>query len=284
MKAAEFAYERPETLQEALGLLSQRAVEVRVIAGGQSLMPMMNFRLATPEVLVDLNSIDDLNFVRAAGETIEIGAMTRFAQLEAFALVAAQLPLVSKVLPHIGHPAIRNRGTIGGSIALADPAAEMPAVLLALNARIHAVSQEGAREIAADDFFLGPYETSLAPGEIIQMIAFPKSQPDSRSGFCEIARRHGDYAMAGAVVNVASTEPVREARIALFGVSGGRPLRATSAESTLNGQSLRDDSACEAVIDKLDELDFCGDLNAAADTKRHLAKVVLRRALRDIEI
>jgi carbon-monoxide dehydrogenase medium subunit len=281
LKAADFAYAQPQTLEDALSLLSCDDKEVRAIAGGQSLMPMMNFRLAAPEVLVDLNKLDEISFVRDAGGAIEIGAMTRFAELEASELIAAELPLIAMALPYIAHPAIRNRGTIGGSVALADPAAEMPAILLALDAHIHAISQAGGREIAAADFFRGPYDTALCASEIVQMISFPKSGPSSKYGFYELARRHGDYAMAGAAVALSNAEPVKNSRIALFGAFD-RALRATSAEAAIDGRSLSDAAALQNAIRKLDELDFVGDLNAGIDTKRHLAKVTLRRALEGI--
>jgi carbon-monoxide dehydrogenase medium subunit len=281
MKPPDFAYERPETLDEALALLGADDGEARPLAGGQSLMPMMNFRLAAPDCLVDLNGIAGLTGIGEEGEAIRIGAMTRYAALERSDLVAEHLPLVKSALPHIAHPAIRNRGTIGGSVALADPAAEMPAVLLALGATIVAVSAAGERSIAADDFFLGLYETALKPGEIVSAVSIPKAGAGSHYAFQELARRHGDYAMAGVAVAASSAEPLSGLRIALFGVSD-RTLRATGAEDALNGSAAGDQSALDSAISSLDAVEFHGDLNASAATKRHLAGVLLRRAIAEL--
>jgi carbon-monoxide dehydrogenase medium subunit len=282
MKPPDFDYERPATLDEALSLLGASGGEARPLAGGQSLMPMMNFRLAGPDVLVDLNGIDELAGIADDGDAIRIGAMTRYAALERSELVARHLPLVTRALPHIAHPAIRNRGTIGGSVGLADPAAEMPAVLLALGATIIAVSGAGERAIAADDFFLGLYETALRPGEIVKAVSVPKAGGADRFAFQELARRHGDYAMAGVALAVSGTDPLSGLRLALFGVCD-RAIRAIGAEDSLNGQAAGDDAALERAADALGAMDFDGDLNATADTKRHLAKVLLKRAVRELQ-
>ena len=281
MKAADFSYECPPSLTEALTLLSEAGVDTRPLAGGQSLMPMMNFRLAQPERLLDLNRIEELSFIRENGDAIEIGAMTRLAELEKSPLVAAHLPLFKKALPYIAHPAIRNRGTIGGSIALADPAAEMPALALALDAQVHVTASSGNREIHSQDCFLGPYETALADDELISMISFPKSAADQRFAFYEVARRHGDYAMAGVAVAVQGKQPITQARIAFFGVSD-RAVRATSCEAALAGQAISDQAAVAAAIEHVGELTFFGDLQADAGTKQHLSRVVLKRALAEL--
>lgn len=280
MKAADFAYERPSSLDEALALLAESGMDTSPLAGGQSLMPMMNFRLAQPERLVDLNDIQELNFIRENDRSIEIGAMTRMADLDNSPLLATHLPLVKRALPYIAHPAVRNRGTIGGSIALADPAAELPALALALDALIHAASHTGKREIRARDLFLGPYETALAEGELITMISFPKSSADQKFAFCEIARRHGDYAMAGVAVALTG-QPITDARIAYFGVSD-RPVRATASETALTGRTVTDRDAVAATIERVGELTFYAGLNGDADTKRHYSGVVLKRALAEL--
>lgn len=209
MKAADFDYTKPRTVDEALAILANHGGEVRPIAGGQSLMPMMNFRLAQPDMLLDLNALEELQGIRDGGDCIIIGAMTRYRALECSALIGTHLPLVATALPHIAHAAIRNRGTIGGSIALADPAAEMPALMLALEATITVVSTRGARHIAADDFFLGLYETALADDEIITEICVPKAGLVARFAFHELARRHGDYAMVGIAMTAQQIEPYR---------------------------------------------------------------------------
>jgi len=189
MKAADFRYESPATLADALALLADDDLDVAVLAGGQSLMPMMNFRLVQPEMVVDLNRIDGLDGVSAAGGHLRIGAMTRYAALERAPLVARHAPLIAMALPHVAHPAIRNRGTIGGSVALADPAAEMPALMLALGAEIEIAGPGGERLVAADEFFFGLYETALDEGELITALRVPDAAPGDSFGFHEIARR-----------------------------------------------------------------------------------------------
>ena len=201
MKAPDFRYERPASVEAALALLADDAIEAAPLAGGQSLMPMMNFRVAAPEMLVDLNALDGLAGVTVADGWLEIGAMTRWRTLETSDEVARAAPLVAKALPHIAHPAIRNRGTIGGSVALADPAAEIPAVIVAMGGEVVLRGQGGARTLGAADFFRGVYETAREPGELVTaMTACRWRAPGTRTGFCELARRHGDYAMAGCCV------------------------------------------------------------------------------------
>lgn len=275
MKPAEFTYERPGDLGEALALLGNPDIDASPLAGGQSLMPMMNFRMAQPKTLVDLNGLEELRGIRLDGGVLRIGAMTRYAELAASDEVRRHAPLIGLALPHIAHAAIRNRGTIGGSVSLADPAAEMPALMLALAARITVQSAAGERTIAADDFFLGLYETALEPGELVTEIALPQASVSQRCGFYELARRHGDYAMAGVAVTAEATE---QHRVAFFGVSD-RAVRAKGAETALDGQPAGDPQALEAAVAALDEIEFSADLNGAEATKRHLAGVVLKRAL-----
>lgn len=235
-------------------------------------MPMMNFRLASPETLVDLNAIEDLRGISVANGTVTIGAMTRYVELAESDIIAAQIPLFRMALPHIAHAAIRNRGTIGGSVALADPAAEMPALMLALGAMIEVEGAGGKRTIAADDFFLGLYETALNEAELVTAISIPKSGPGDRFGFHELARRHGDYAMAGVAIAIRA----RAIRIAFFGIAD-RAIRATGAEAAL--ASGISEASVRTAIGRLDKLAFDGDLNAEAGTKRYLAGVVLKRAI-----
>jgi len=281
LKAVEFAYECPHTLSEALAILSEPDIETRPIAGGQSLMPMMNFRLAQPDRLLDLNRLTELSFIRENGDMIEIGAMTRLVQLEKSAQIAEHLPVITAALPHIAHPAIRNRGTIGGSVALADPAAELPALLLALDARIYAVSQSDERVIDAGAFFLGPYETALAPTEILQMIAIPKPGASRKFAFQEVARRHGDYAMAGVAVLCDVGQYYADPIVAFFGVSD-RVVRAPSVEAALDGQAVNDQQAIDAAVERVGDIAFNGDLHTGPEAKRHLAGVILRRALAEL--
>jgi carbon-monoxide dehydrogenase medium subunit len=278
MKAADFEYHRPRGLEEALALLADTDRMAMPLAGGQSLMPMMNFRVAMPELLVDLGDLQELRFIRDAGEAVELGAMARWSDLMASRLIAVEVPLLALALPEIAHPAIRNRGTIGGSVALADPAAEAPAVLLALGAEITLRGAAGERVIAADDFFLGHYETARQPDELVLTIRLPKAGA-RRFGFHEIGRRHGDFAIAGAAVAL-SVDGGRIAapRIALFGVAD-RALRASGAEAALDGAATGDAGAIAAAVAALEEIDFSGDIHASAPMRRHLAGVAVKRAL-----
>lgn len=266
MKAADFRYERPANLAQALHLLQDTDQDVMALAGGQSLMPMMNFRLAAPDVLVDLNDLEELRGVSRAGDHVRIGAMTRYAELAASDVIAANLPLVARALPEIAHSAIRNRGTIGGSVALADPAAEMPALLLALDGEIELANAQQTRSVMADEFFLGLYETDRQAEEIITAISVPVQQ--GQFGFHEIARRHGDYAMAGVALTVNQA-----VRIAFFGVSD-KAVRAPQAEAIL----ADDPTGIEEAINALDDIEFHGDLNGDGALKQRWAGVVLRRA------
>ena len=278
MKAPDFRYERPGSLGDALALLADDSVEATPIAGGQSLMPMMNFRMAAPEVLVDLGALTELQGISASGGWLEIGAMTRYRDLAASEEVARHAPLMARALPHVAHPAIRNRGTLGGSVALADPAAEMPAVLLALGGEIVLHGPAGQRTVAADDFFTGLYQTTREENELVTAIRVPCAAEGARAGFHELARRHGDYAMAGCCV--AASGDLAQVRIALFAVSD-RPVRAAGAEIALAGSDGGPEALAGAVA-ALETLDFDGDINAAPETKRHLAGVALTRAWKEV--
>ncbi|RZW11845.1 MAG: xanthine dehydrogenase family protein subunit M [Rhodobacteraceae bacterium] len=276
MKAPDFQYQRPRSLDDALALLAEG--DGTPLAGGQSLMPMMNFRIAAPEVLVDLNGIEDLAGIQVSDGWIRIGAMTRYRTLEDADEIAEGAPLVARALPFIAHPAIRNRGTVGGSCALADPAAELPALLLALGAEVGLQSRTGTRRVSADDFFLGLYETARSEDELVVAIHLPVQGAGQRIGFHEITRRHGDYAMAGCAI-VASGD-LSDVRIALFGVSD-RALRATAAEAALAG-SKGDDAAVQAAVEALGDIEFSEDMHAGAATKQHLAGVALKRAWQEV--
>lgn len=277
MKAPDFAYERPTSLSDALALLADSSRDAMPLAGGQSLVPMMNFRVARPDLLVDLNAVPEIRGICAGDGTVEIGAMTRYAEIMGDADTMAQVPLFAKALPHVAHAAIRNRGTIGGSVSLADPAAEMPALLLALDAHIVTAGSGGSRRIAASEFFVGLYETALEPGELVTHISIPVAGEGARFGFHELARRHGDYAMAGVAV-AAKGNPMQDVRVAFFSVAD-RALRAGGAEAALTGKAPDDAEAIAAAVESLGEIDFAGDLNGDAAAKRHWAGTVLKRAL-----
>lgn len=281
MKPSRFRYFLPRTVDEAVQLLAEQGEEARVLAGGQSLMPLMNMRLARPTALVDLNEIGALAYVRTWDGGLALGAMTRDADLERDTLAAERLPLLIEAARYVGHPAIRNRSTVGGSAAHADPAAELPAVLLALDAELEARNANGSRVIAARDFFQGPFQTILMPGEILTEVRVPGLPPRSGSAFMEFARREGDYALAGvaAVVSLDEDGSIASARLGLCSV-GQSPVRPTGAEALLKGRQPDAETwqaAADAVIAALN--DTPSDIHGSADYRRHLAGVMTRRAL-----
>jgi carbon-monoxide dehydrogenase medium subunit len=264
MKAPRFAYARPASVAEALALLDRHKDDARVLAGGQSLVPMLNFRVAAPKILVDINRIAGLAGIRVTKTHVRVGALTRHAELERSPEIAKHLPLIASAVPHIAHPAIRNRGTLGGSLALADPAAELPACALALGATIVVAGKKGERRIAAEDFFKGLYATALKTGELLVAAEFPVAKPGDASAFGELARRHGDYAMVG----VAAYGSKRSLRAAFFGV-GDRP------------EVLEADTV-EGVLAKVTGLEARADLHASTATKLHLAKMLAGRVLKGL--
>lgn len=287
MKAAEFEYFRPRTVDEVLGLLAERGEDAKLIAGGQSLMPAMNMRLAQPAVLVDLNHVEGLDDIALAGERLRIGALARHAALGRSDLVARHAPLLAEAAPHIAHEAIRNRGTLGGSLATADPASEWPACCLALGARLHLCSRRGERTVAADEFFQGVYQTAMEPDELLLAIDVPIVGKDERSGFAELARRKGDYALAGLAaygqVRGRGSQGQGEARfhdlrLAFFAVSD-RPVLARRAAAALEGQPLTPDTLREAQRALDDDVQPMADLYTSSATKAHLARVLLARVL-----
>jgi CO/xanthine dehydrogenase FAD-binding subunit len=281
MKPAPFEYFRPKSLDEALSLLAQHGPDAKPLAGGQSLIPAMNFRLATPAVLVDLNGLGELSYITDASGEVRIGGMTRQRALERSRLVSEHAPLVAETMPHIAHPAIRNRGTIGGSLAHADPAAELPAVMLALTASVMVSSRSGTREVQADDFFVGLFSTAVQPGELLTEIRIPPAPKRSGVAFQEISRRHGDFALVGvaAVVQLDDKGDCAAARIALFSV-GDRPVLAERAAKALTGQPPSAESiraAADAAA--MRDIDPPTDIHASARYRRQLANVLTRRVL-----
>jgi CO/xanthine dehydrogenase FAD-binding subunit len=245
VKPPPFAYHAPPSIEEALPLLGDDST---VLAGGQSLVPLLNLRLARPEVVIDINGIAELGYIRADDGPLRIGAMTRQAALERSELIARRWPLLSLAVRHVGHPQIRSRGTVGGSVAHADPAAELPAALIALDARIHLRSGAGPRAVDASEFFLGPLYTVRQPDELLVEIEVPAQAEGAGSGFAEHARTHGDFATAGAAAVVAPGG----ARIALFG-AGPAPARAEAAERALAEGASSSEAAALAAQDVQDE-------------------------------
>ena len=270
MKPAPFAYVKAKSLDDALELLSQP--EARLLAGGQSLMATLNMRLSAPKLLIDLNGIAGLGGIAVKNSAVEIGTMTRHAEAAHSPDIARHAPLIALAMPHIGHAAIRNRGTLGGSIAFADPAAELPACLLALDGEVEITGQTGTRTVKADDFFKGLFETALGSRDVLTAIRLPAATATTRVGFAEFARRHGDYAMVGlAATAKADGKALSDVRLAYFGV-GNTPVRAKKAEAALAGGSIDD-----AVKVLASDLDPSADVQATAATKMHLAGVLLRR-------
>ena len=269
MKPAPFAYRRARSPEEAVALLGEHA-DSRLLAGGQSLIATLNMRLSAPTLLIDINGIGGLDGITSKNGKVEIGALVRHTQAERSAEIAKTAPLIARALPHIGHTAIRNRGTLGGSIAFADPAAELPACLLALDGEVEATGPKGKRTIMAGDFFRDLFETALAPDEMITAIRVPAAGKDTRVGFAELARRHGDYAIVGLAASArANGKGLADVRLAYFGV-GNTPLRAAKAESALADGDI--DGAVAAL-----ELAPHDDVQASGAVKKHLAGVLLRR-------
>lgn len=280
MKPVDFTLHRPETLAEAVTILAEHPDDSKVLAGGQSLVPLLNFRLARPEHVVDLSRISSLAMLRRTADELVIGAMVRQAQAEASPAVAEYAPLLRAALPNIAHPPIRNRGTIGGSIAHADPAAELPSVARALDATLVALGPQGRREIAAADFFLANLTTTLASDEILVEIRFAKASPRTGAAFEEVSRRQGDFAIvgAGAQLSVADDRTVADARICLTGVDR-TPYRAVAAEQLLIGHALSDELLAEAAESTRRNLEPSGDLHASAAYRRDVAGEVLARSV-----
>ncbi|HEX9463441.1 MAG TPA: xanthine dehydrogenase family protein subunit M [Alphaproteobacteria bacterium] len=282
MKPAPFAYAKPSSLDQVFDLLDRHGESARLLAGGQSLVPTLAFRLSTPSLLIDLGGIPGLSGISVSAGVVRIGAMTRHAALDRSKDIARHLPLLAQAVPHIGHPAIRNRGTIGGSLAFADPAAELPACAVALDARLVLAGRGGRRVVTARNFFKGLYETDLRLGEVLVAVEFPALDLGYRSRFAELARRHGDYAMVGlAAHGRVDGERVQDVRLAFFGV-GAKPVLATRAIKELEGQTLSPTALALAGEALGEDLDPPDDLNGSGKTKLHLARVMLTRTLREM--
>jgi carbon-monoxide dehydrogenase medium subunit len=281
MKPPAFEYVDPGSVGEAVSLLQEHEGEAKLLAGGQSLMPLLNMRMARPSLLVDLAKVRELAYVREADGELAIGAMTSKRAVEDSALVRSRGPLLHAATLLIGHPQIRNRGTVGGSLAHADPAAEYPAVAVALDAKLRAVGPTGERTIAASDFFLTYLTTALEPAEILTEVRFPALTNGTGWSIQEITRRHGDFAMAGIATTVDLDKRGRcsGARIVLFGV-GATALRARGAEQVLMGEKPGEkvfEQAAHQVGEEVEEP--LSDVHASAEYRRHLAQVLTRRAL-----
>ena len=282
MKPAPFEYHAPASLEEALFILHNSGGEAKILAGGQSLVPAMNFRVVQPSVLIDLNRVPELGYVHEDGECLRIGAMTRERQLEFDESIVKRTPLLHEAAPHIAHPQIRNRGTIGGSIVNADPAAELPVLMLASQARLKARSASAERWIEAKEFFVGMFTTALEPDEILVEIELPFMPPRTGWSFLEVAPRAGDYAMMGvaALVTLDDAGKCKEAKLVYLNAGDG-PVDAREAAQLLQGQSLNEElieSAAQTASGQ--EINPFGNIHASVEYQRHLANVLTRKALK----
>ncbi len=281
MKPAPFQYHAPSRLEEVLKLLAAHGDEAKVLAGGQSLVPTMNFRLAQPAVLIDLNRVEGLDGIREDDDgRLRIGAMARQRAVERSPLVAERAPLVHETMPYIAHPQIRNRGTFGGSIAHADPAAELPAVMLALRAQLLLRSRRGERRLTASEFFTGLFETALEPDEILAEVVLPSLPPATGWAFAEVSRRHGDYALVGAAAVVTLDGDVcTDARLTFLSVGEG-PTEAAQAAAGLRGQNLTEATVTAAAETAANvDIDPPSDIHASEAYRRHLAGVLTKQVV-----
>ena len=279
MKPAAFVFLRATSLESALALLHEHP-DAKPLAGGQSLIPAMNFRVACPSALVDLNAVRELEEISRTPEGgLRIGAMTRHVSVERSELVREFAPLLHEAMPHVAHPQIRSRGTLGGSLAHADPSAELPAVMVALSARFCLQSRAGERWVAAGEFFTGLFATALVPGELLTAVEIPARAANSGSAFLEIARRHGDYALAGVAAQVVLDASGRfaAARVALLSVGDGPELATVGA--SLVGEETSTAVIAAAAESVRGEVDPPTDIHASAEYRRQLASVLTRRAL-----
>jgi carbon-monoxide dehydrogenase medium subunit len=281
MKPAPFKYIAATSLEHALALKGEHGDDAKFLAGGQSLMPTMNFRLAQPAILIDLNRIEGLGVIRPgdAGGA-RIGALTRYRTLERDSGFAQMFPLIAEALPHIAHPQIRNRGTIGGNLSHADPASELPAIMVALSARFRIQAAKQERWVEASDFFLGALTTDLQPDEMLVEVELPLSKPRTGSCFMEIARRRGDFAIAGvaAMMTLGQQDQCTHVRLTFCGV-GETPIDASSAADPLIGRAPTEAAICDIAASVQTMIDPGGSVHATADYQRHVAGVLTERAL-----
>ena len=280
MKPPPFDYDDPRSLSDALALLAKHGDDAKVLAGGQSLVPLLNFRLARPDRLVDINGVTELDYLRFENGTLRIGAMTRHSALERSEEVRQRVPLLTEAVRLVGHVQIRNRGTVGGSVAHADPAAELPVAFAALDARFHTHSQSGGRTLSADELFKTHLTTALRADELLTEVEVAVPAPGTGFAFVEFARRHGDFALGGAAVLVGLGTDGRceRAAVALL-AAASTPLRRPGAEAWLTGRELDEETAREAARQCVEDIDPTGDIHGSGEYRRGLVEVMVRRAL-----
>jgi CO/xanthine dehydrogenase FAD-binding subunit len=280
MKPPLFEYDAPGTLDEALALMAKHGDDGKVLAGGQSLVPLLNFRLARPERLIDINGLSELDYLRFADGALRIGAMTRHSTLERSTETALRVPLLNEAVRLVGHMQIRNRGTVGGSVAHADPAAELPVAFAALDAGYRVRSQAGERVLRSEELFLMQLTTALRPDELLTEIEVAVPPPRTGAAFVEFARRHGDFALGGSAVllTLGSDGTCERARVALL-AAGSTPMRAPDVEEWLVGVRLDETTAAEAAARAVADVRPTGDIHGSAEYRRGLVGVMVRRAL-----
>jgi CO/xanthine dehydrogenase FAD-binding subunit len=280
MKPPRFDYDDPRSVEDAVALLDEHGDDCKILAGGQSLVPLLNFRLARPDRLIDINGVRELDYLRVDDGTLRIGALTRQATLERSREVAARVPLLVDAVKLVGHVQIRNRGTVGGSVAHADPAAELPVALAALDATFHVRSARGSRALAADELFFTHLTTALEPDELLTEIEVPVPGPTTAHGFVEFSRRHGDFALGGAaaVVDTDTDGTCRHAAIALL-AAAPTPLRAREAEQLLVGRRLDERAVSEAAERAVADITPAADIHGSSAYRRGLVEAMVRRAL-----
>ena len=282
MKPCAFEYFNPQSVPEAIELLDRYGDEAKIIAGGQSLVPMMNFRLARPEILIDINGIKELEYIKTEGDELVIGALTRERDIEQSPLVIEKWPILSKAVSFIGHSAIRNRGTVGGSLVHADPSAEIPTSLCALNGKVKVMGPSGEKILEPEEFFLTYLTTSLEPSDLLVEVRIPALPEKMGWSFSELSRRSGDFAIV-AVGILLFTETVgvcREARISMGGVAP-TPVRAEEAEALLAGQKITEKLIAEAAQQAAEETDTDPDYHASAEYRKDMARVFVKRGLQE---
>jgi carbon-monoxide dehydrogenase medium subunit len=278
MKPASFDYVKPDTLEQVTALLAAHGDEAKILAGGQTLVPMMNFRLVAPEIVIDINDVQGLGFIEERGGVLRLGALVRWHEIQSSPVIVKSHPLLAEAVNHIAHYQIRNRGTWAGSCAHADPAAEFPAVALISNARFSLVSTQGHRALSAVDFFVGPLTTELRSDEILAGVEIPIVSPASRWAFEEFALRTGDFAIAGIAVLILPENQDDRVRFVAFGV-GGKACRLPTAESIIASSDMSRDAVREAAANIAADLEFRADIHASAEYRSALTTVLLERAL-----
>jgi carbon-monoxide dehydrogenase medium subunit/6-hydroxypseudooxynicotine dehydrogenase subunit alpha len=280
VKPPPFEYHDPADVDEALTLLAEHGADGKVLAGGQSLVPLLNFRLAYPEHLIDINGLDELAYIRAKNGSLRIGALTRQSALEASEEVAEGWPLLTEAMSFVAHAQIRNRGTVGGSVAHADPAAELPVAMTALGARYHVRSARGERTLGPEELFVTHLTTTIEPDELLLEIEVPATPAGAGHAFTEFSRRHGDFALGGAAVllTLAKDGSCEAATIALL-AAAATPVRAEAAEEALAGAALGEDSVAAAAKLAAADIEPTGDIHGSTEYRKHLIEAMVRRAI-----